>query len=500
MTSTEPWSDVPAATRSETLWIFDADFEDETSPDNLGWFAADMSGSLAFENHWHKDTIRIDGFTYLGDSTWWCGKYDDCWRQPRGYGNNWLQKLSRGFPLATWSSSGDTVSFEWDQRYAMEKDYDYGYVDVSDDGGLTWVTLETFTNTGFMETPGYPVDWDHAEYGHPVLDLSNYAGSDVRLRFRFESDGAYSSEDMWDNSYHTCLDGAWQLDNLEWKVNGTTVWIDDVEAPGDNGWIHSDFPGAGQTGLTWYRAVDPPLPSPGPSWAGAGMLVAIDPITRSLVEGEEATFCSPPIPVKGASDVVVEWFICSSFPGAGPEAEFFAYHGFVADTACASWCGPAPSDFESGTPDTRWARIYGNHTVYGDYLLLGGLERSLGPAIPGLTGVYVDRVRVGAVIETSVPDGGEEALPGFLSAHPNPFSSQADLTFTLAESGRVDVLVYDVAGRVVRTLVGGSLNAGRHDVRWDGTTDTGAPVASGVYFAVLDGPGVRHASKLVLMR
>ncbi len=59
---------------SDTLWIFDADFEDLLG-DNAGWTSEDRSGTMAIENYWHKDTIRINGFEHLGDSTWWCGTY-----------------------------------------------------------------------------------------------------------------------------------------------------------------------------------------------------------------------------------------------------------------------------------------------------------------------------------------------------------------------------------------------------------------------------------------
>ncbi|MCK4510896.1 hypothetical protein KAW64_04110, partial [bacterium] len=154
----------PGGARAETLWIFDADFEDLVG-DNAGWTTYDRTGTLAVPNHWHKDTIRINGFEHLGDSTWWCGKYDPCWRQPRGYGNNWLDCLSRDFLLSSWSDPGDEVVFEWDQRLAMEKDYDYGYVDVSSDGGLNWATIAVFNNPGFPGNAGSSQDWDGTHPG-----------------------------------------------------------------------------------------------------------------------------------------------------------------------------------------------------------------------------------------------------------------------------------------------------------------------------------------------
>jgi hypothetical protein len=102
----------------ETLWIFDADFED-LSGDNLGWLSFDMSGTIEHVNYWHKDTIRINGFEWLGDSTWWCGTYgNSCWRQPRGYANNWICMLSRSFPEIADTEPGDAIRLEYDQRYA----------------------------------------------------------------------------------------------------------------------------------------------------------------------------------------------------------------------------------------------------------------------------------------------------------------------------------------------------------------------------------------------
>ncbi|MBD3367895.1 MAG: hypothetical protein GF405_06960, partial [Candidatus Eisenbacteria bacterium] len=198
-------------TRLDTLWIFDADFSDLTG-DNAGWTAWDRSGTLGQENYWHHDTIRINGFTHLGDSTWWCGTENVCWRQPRGYGNDWIQILEREFTEMATATGG--VTLEWDQRIAMEHDYDYGYVDVSTDGGATWTNLYWVSNPGFSGKPGSSKDWDDPTYGHESLDLTSYAGSTIDLRFRFEADVAYSSQDQFNNPpQESVKDGAWQLDN-----------------------------------------------------------------------------------------------------------------------------------------------------------------------------------------------------------------------------------------------------------------------------------------------
>ena len=83
---------------------------------------------------------------------------------------------------------------------------------------------------------------------------------------------------------------------------------------------------------------------------------------------------------------------------------------------------------------------------------------------------------------------------------PNPFNPVAALEFGLPRGGPATVRVFDVHGRVVRTLVNGRLPAGQHRATWDGNDTSGRPVGSGVYVAQLAGPGVLESKKLILAR
>ncbi len=293
----------------DTLWIFDADFEDLTG-DNAGWTSLDMSGTLGHINYWHKDTIRTGGFPHLGDSTWWCGSSSVCWDQPRGYGNDWLCHLVRAFPLSAWSAPGDLVTFEWDQRLAIENNYDYGYVDVLPEGDSEWVTRATFDNPGFAGSPGTSTDWDHETYGHWSLDMSAYAGDDIEIRFRLESDGANCSQDTPDSPpMHPFLDGAWQLDNFALSVNDTVRWYDDCESPGSNGWSHEDIPASGQTGVIFRRTYCPEtFRTPNcENMLRGWWMAAVDTVTGRMVDGQDSWLISPPIDVSGADDLVGQW-------------------------------------------------------------------------------------------------------------------------------------------------------------------------------------------------
>jgi hypothetical protein len=83
---------------------------------------------------------------------------------------------------------------------------------------------------------------------------------------------------------------------------------------------------------------------------------------------------------------------------------------------------------------------------------------------------------------------------------PNPFNPATTVRFSLAGPGPASLRIYDVQGRVVRTLVDEPMVAGEHTVRWDGRTDSGAQAASGVYFMRLQTADFTDHRKLVMSR
>jgi hypothetical protein len=103
---------------------------------------------------------------------------------------------------------------------------------------------------------------------------------------------------------------------------------------------------------------------------------------------------------------------------------------------------------------------------------------------------------------TPVSAVGDE-LPRHLVFHgavPNPFNPVTDIKFSLPRSARVDLRVYDVSGRLVRTLRTGELTAGPHSERWDGRDESGLGVASGIYFARLLVDGDSSIKPMALVR
>ncbi len=83
---------------------------------------------------------------------------------------------------------------------------------------------------------------------------------------------------------------------------------------------------------------------------------------------------------------------------------------------------------------------------------------------------------------------------------PNPFSSTTRILYELPKESRVRLSIRDVAGRRVLILVDAVLPEGSHVVRWDGTSDSGAPLCSGVYFCHLQAGRSVQTTKAVLLR
>jgi hypothetical protein len=94
---------------------------------------------------------------------------------------------------------------------------------------------------------------------------------------------------------------------------------------------------------------------------------------------------------------------------------------------------------------------------------------------------------------------GLDAVVG-LSNYPNPFKDATTIRLTLPRAVRINLSVYDIAGRKVRSLESGTVQAGTREFRWDGRNDAGLPVASGIYFVRLESELGSVAHSLTLSR
>jgi hypothetical protein len=114
-----------------------------------------------------------------------------------------------------------------------------------------------------------------------------------------------------------------------------------------------------------------------------------------------------------------------------------------------------------------------------------------------------DTPTLGAVnlCSTSGTPGGTGNRPVLLAGTPNPFSVSTTIRFSLPRAeNRARLVLFDLAGRPVRTLFDGPASAGPAAVTWDGRDDAGRDVADGLYFYRLVTAGGVETRKLTLLR
>ena len=83
---------------------------------------------------------------------------------------------------------------------------------------------------------------------------------------------------------------------------------------------------------------------------------------------------------------------------------------------------------------------------------------------------------------------------------PNPFNPTTTLRYDLPEDAMTTIVVYDMMGRLVQTLVSGNKAAGYHSLKWDATNKYGAPVSAGVYIYSIQAGNHRDIKKMILLK
>jgi hypothetical protein len=116
-----------------------------------------------------------------------------------------------------------------------------------------------------------------------------------------------------------------------------------------------------------------------------------------------------------------------------------------------------------------------------------------------------DRARTGcygSVVPTAV-DEPTEVTPTatrIRSIYPNPFNPVTRIMFDISKTARVELSIYDVSGRRVAMLVNREIDAGKHEVIWNGRMADGAVASSGIYFCRLTAGSLVETKKIVLVR
>ncbi len=108
-----------------------------------------------------------------------------------------------------------------------------------------------------------------------------------------------------------------------------------------------------------------------------------------------------------------------------------------------------------------------------------------------------------AAVPTAVEETADSLPQEFAleAAYPNPFNASVQIPFAVWQANTpVELTVHDVLGRTVRTLIAGTMDAGRHVLQWDGRNAAGEPVGNGAYLVQLRAGSQRAVGKVMLIK
>ncbi len=128
----------------------------------------------------------------------------------------------------------------------------------------------------------------------------------------------------------------------------------------------------------------------------------------------------------------------------------------------------------------------------------------------------VDNPSMPELIDIAVVDANHSETKGFVDTrnvsnmptefaleknYPNPFNPTTNIKYAIPEAGNVKLVVYDLLGNKIRTLVSSNMTAGHYDAVWSARNDAGLRVSSGVYFyRLMVGNKIVDTKKMVLMK
>lgn len=419
---------------------------------------------------------------------------------------------------------------------------DYVYVADWTDGMKTFQVFQRWFNLSRTSARSIEID----PSSDTIVKTSLLAAQTDSVSWEISADGG----NQWQK---ISSDGTWVAlaapgSDLRWRTQFTYVrhgnmpnvtdlsidWLYEpavidsiVDVPGDRGGmvnIHltrsaydfSDEVSAPITGYDIFRRPGStgPAPAPGAAWTFVGS-----------IEASDASVYVTPVPTVADSSDSVTWSVYYVSARTSDSLVFFdsaSDSGYSVDNL-----GPpnavAFTRFEATYRDGRavvsWevGHARGLEGFYVYRAAEGGafapLHTNLLPAT--VAGEYIDetvvrgrvyRYRLGAVdadgefFSSTVTLHTPAAVFALYPNHPNPFNPATTIPYSIANPGQATMRIYDVSGRVVRSLFDRYHDPGVATAVWDGRDDVGRPAASGVYFCRLDSGRFTQIRKLVLLK
>jgi hypothetical protein len=427
---------------------------------------------------------------------------------------------------------------------------DNGRVQILTQGG-SWTTISPIYTQGC------------GEWTRPRVDLSDYAGMMVRLRFWFysrnccsgadEGLGWYIDEVAIETSTFSLLDNPenWESGMDHWFAN-TGLWQIGKPTSGPGGakgfrnaaatvldgnycsnhasslvsppflvpaaglnprvvFDHWYSFGGGDYGEVYLRVVGEDtwnLVSPRYTGSGGGWsLGSTDILTPWSDQSAQIAFYFYAVNCCSGADEGAGWYLDNIlFIGIPVATELATYNAEVDGRGVVLWW--EMSDIDEGVEfvilrtDDVDARvdILDASLIIRENMSFTYRDDRIEPGRKYVYDVYADDNGDRKMLFRTEPVGTAAIATALRQNHPNPFNPTTTIQYDVGIRGHVSLIVYDVRGAVVRVLYEGPRAAGAYDAAWDGLDERGRQAPSGLYFYRLRTPGFSETRKMVLLK
>lgn len=477
---------------------------------NAGWGVVDFRASQP--NAWHI----VSGTHACNGNSWWCGASG--FANGDGYDNNWVQLLQTAVPITLTGTSNNNLTFKY--KIGSEPGYDYGWVMIHDANSTSaWDTLATFTGNSGTNCSSATL---------PIANTWTTRPQPIKLLFVFGSDLNVSTADS------AGAFTGWTLDDVKITGQGNVVtFFDDMES-GTSKWTATGaHPGA------FWHLEDGPQTTPPAScfFLFTTVYVPFNGSTYGTVaDFTDAMLTSPPMDldkvfVNGNSTMRLQFDNWTDLPcdygmywslwiqGSNDKVTWTPWRNALSPFVFCGGSTPQCTENDFVTfdpyntsrtgiqPGTRYIKV---GFRLRDEKQLTVPEQLSGDPTPMLhlgqntEALYLDNIGLYYIYTLS----GVEEVEGAPAAnkakldrvYPNPFNPNTTIEFSVPKNGPVSIAIYDIQGRKATTLVKDTMAAGVYRVRWNGKSDDGRALASGVYFARLEAAGSRDMARLMMLK
>ncbi|MCB0303435.1 MAG: T9SS type A sorting domain-containing protein [Calditrichaeota bacterium] len=353
-----------------------------------------------------------------------------------------------------------------------------GDIPAQGDGAFVRYYISATDNVGGTSVfPGDTSMTSGGVYFYVVRD-GNHSIRDIQYTWGYANDASGF------NGYEVTVEGVVMTDSTDYVGD---YWIQEARAPWSGIWVndadHVFLKGdwVSVTGVVEENFNVTRINGTAASLvqAGFGEYEPIDQTTGNITTGADSAEAYESVLVK-VSNVTVT----NPFPDpSGNFGEFVIDDGsgeLRVDDLFSAFRGNLDSAFVSGD---KYSFITAFHYYsFGNYKLAPRDSLDIGP----LTGIEDN---ITAPLSYSLSQN-----------YPNPFNPSTTIRYTLAQSGKFKLEVFNVLGQRVATLANQFQTAGAHQVTWDGRNDAGNSVGSGIYFYQLSGNNTTLTQKMILLK